>query len=313
MEVFFEILKKSGQSGVVLALHILLPIMVLMMAFMRILEDKGVLKRIAIILSPVFVFFGLPGLGIFAILQILFVSFAAPVSTLKIMDANQNITKRRISATLAAILTMSQANAAFPLMAVGLNFPWLLLSSLIGGLLAGFLTFRVFTKKLASENSEDNVQEIDTGGEEKKGIIKTILSGAEEGFQIVLKSIPLLVLAILVVNVLKKAGAISFLEKILSPALTQIGIPGVAILPIVTKYIAGGTAMMGVAMELRLENALSAIELNRIAGLIVNPFDPVGIAVLSAAGQRVGAVVVPAIKGALIGILFRAVFHFIIF
>jgi spore maturation protein SpmB len=314
LETFFEILKNSGKSGVVLALHILLPIMVLMMSFMRVLEDKGVLRKIAMVLSPVFIFFGLPGLGIFAILQILFVSFAAPVSTLKIMDGNRTITKRHIAATLAAILTMSQANAAFPLMAVGLNFPLLLLSSLLGGLLAGFLTYRVFTKKLEPE--KDTVKEedeLEEQPEEKKGIIKTILSGAEEGFQIVLKSIPLLVLAILIVNILKKAGAIGFLERILSPVVSKIGIPGVAILPIVTKYIAGGTAMMGVAMELRLEQALSAIELNRIAGLIVNPFDPVGIAVLSAAGTRVGVVVMPAIKGALIGILFRAVFHFIIF
>ncbi len=314
MQVFFDILKSSGKSGVILALHILLPIMVLMMAFMRVLEDKGVLRRIALILSPVFALFGLPGIGIFALLQIAFVSFAAPVSTLKIMDTNLHVTKRHIAATLAAIFTMSQANAAIPLMAVGLNYPILTLSSFLGGLLAGFVTYRVFSKKLASEHDKEEDNAIkDSVVKEKKGIMKIILEGADEGFQIVLKSIPLLVLAILVVNILKKVGAIGLLERILSPVFTQVGIPGVAILPIVTKFIAGGTAMMGVAMELRLENALSAIELNRIAGLIVNPFDPVGVAILSAAGKRVGEVVIPAVKGALVGILFRAVFHFIIF
>ncbi len=317
MQEFFQLLISAGESGTKLSFHILLPVMVIMMALMRVLDNKGVLRRIAIWLTPVFGLFGLPGLGVFAILQIHFVSFAAPVSTFKIMDQDEIINDRRIAASFAGILTMSQANAAFPLAAVGLNLWVTMLTSLLGGLLAGWVTYKFFTRKFNKEES-NIINEVDDLKSEiqpakKEGIIKSVLAGAEEGLQLVLKSIPLLVIAIFLVNVLKSLKVIEFLGKTLAPVLTQVGLPGAAILPIVTKYIAGGTAMMGVSMKLVTEGSMTALQLNKIAGLLTNPLDPVGVAILAAAGPRIAKVTIPAIKGALIGILFRGIAHFIIF
>ena len=50
-----------------------------------------------------------------------------------------------------------------------------------------------------------------------------------------------------------------------------------------------------------------------MAGLVINPLDLVGVAVLISAGPRVASVARPAILGAIIGILVRTVLHFVIF
>lgn len=313
MQGFIDLLVKSGKTGIELALHILLPIMVLMMSFMRVFQEKGILKKVALFLSPIFAIFGLPGLGVFAIIQIYFVSFAAPISTLKLMENDPDVTNRKISATLAAVFTISQANAVFPLATIGLNIPITMVTSLIGALLASFLTYKIFSRKKDVQTELNPEINIETKDKEKKTIMQTLTAGAEEGFQLVLKSVPLLILAIIFVNILKSTGVINFLSKTLSPAFTKVGLPGVAILPIITKYIAGGTAMMGVSMKLVSEGSLTALQLNKIAGFIINPLDPVGVAFYCTAGARVSYVVVPAIKGALIGILFRGILHLVIF
>ncbi len=84
-------------------------------------------------------------------------------------------------------------------------------------------------------------------------------------------------------------------------------------LPIATKFLAGGTAMMGVTINLVNEGLMTPLELNRMAGLVINPLDFVGVAVLITAGPRVASVAQPAIMGAVIGILVRSILHYIIF
>jgi len=311
MQTFLEILLMSGKKGFELAFFILMPIMVFMMATMRVLDNKGLLRLIAIYTAPPLLLFGIPGLGVFAILQILMVSFAAPVSTFRIMDQDVDISDRKIAASLAAILGMSQANATFPLAIVGLNLPVTMLTSVLGGLLSAFLTYKFFARHLADHVEKSAEEEIKE--ERKQSTIQTIMIGAEEGFQLVLKALPLLVLAVLLVNVLKTIGAITLFEKLFGPVLSLVGVSGAAVLSIVTKYIAGGTAMMGATIPMIQEKVMTATELNKIAGFTINTLDPVGLAVLSSSGKRIAAFVIPAVKGALIGILFRGILHLIIF
>jgi spore maturation protein SpmB len=312
MQEFLKILFASGQKGFELAFFILMPIMVFMMAIMRVLDQIGVLRRVAIIAAPVLLVFGIPGLGVFAIVQILFVSFAAPVSTFRIMDQDEGISDRKIAAGFAAILCMSQANATLPLSAFGLNLPVTLASSLLGGLVAAFLTYRFFARHLADSvepPAADEIVEI----KEKQNIIQMIMKGGEEGFQLVLKAVPMLVLAVLLVNVLKAVGAIRSMEVLFGPALALVGISASAVLSIITKYIAGGTAMMGATIPMLQDHTMSALDLNRIAGFTINTLDPVGLAVLVSAGKRFAAFAVPACKGALVGILVRGIVHLCVF
>ncbi|MGE5386844.1 MAG: nucleoside recognition family protein [Betaproteobacteria bacterium] len=312
MQVFLDILLPAGKKGFELAFFILLPIMVFMMATMRVLDAYGVLRRLAIVTAPLLLVFGIPGLGVFAIVQILMVSFAAPVSTFRIIDQDIEISDRKVAAGFAAILGMSQANATFPLAVFGLNLPVVMLTSVLGGLLAAFLTYRVFGRHLPDSVERNAEEEIKTEKRQMK-LVQIIMVGAEEGFQLVLKALPLLVLAVFLVNLLKAIGAITFLGQVFGPVLALVGVSPSAVLSIVTKYIAGGTAMMGATIPLIQEGSMTAVELNKIAGFTINTFDPVGLAVLASAGPRIARIAVVAVKGAIIGILFRGILHLIIF
>ncbi|WP_027389326.1 nucleoside recognition domain-containing protein [Chrysiogenes arsenatis] len=310
MQIIIDTILRSGESAINLALFILLPIMVVMMAFMRLLEDRGVLRRIALFLAPATILIGLPGVAVFAILQILFVSFAAPVATLKIMEQDPAIDQRSLAATFAAVITMSQANATFPLAAVGLNLPVAIGTSLAGGMLAAWIAWRWSPKP---EIPIATTYPIDIPVSARKNVFQTLFAGGEEGLQLVLKAIPMLVLAVLTVNILKNTGAIGLLQTLVSPIFQIFGVPGIAVLPIVTKFLAGGTAMMAVTLDLVEEGLLSALDVNRIAGFTIHPCDPVGIAVLVSAGLRIGLVAKIALKAAAIAIVGRGIAHLLIF
>jgi len=312
MEAFLEILFASGKKGFELGFYILMPIMVFMMSIMRVLDYLGALRRVAIITAPVLLLFGIPGLGVFAMVQILFVSFAAPVSTFRLMDQDFQISDRKIAAGLAAILCMSQANATLPLAAFGLNLPVTMASSVIGGLCAALVTYRYFGRHLPDSEERAASEEIQPE-KQKQSVIQLIMAGAEEGFQLVLKAVPLLVLAVLLVNVLKAIGAIKMMETLCGPTLALVGISAPAVLSIITKYIAGGTAMMGATIPMIQDQSMTVTDLNKIAGFTINPLDPVGVAVLVMAGKRFAAFSMPAIKGAIVGLLVRALIHLTVF
>ncbi|PLX69437.1 MAG: nucleoside recognition family protein [Denitrovibrio sp.] len=309
MEALINIILTSGKTGIDIALYTLLPVMVVMMGFMKLMEAKGVLAFVAKILSPVVRIFGIPGIGIFAALQILLVSFAAPMASLAIMETD-GTDRRRVATVFAMVLTMSQANVTFPMATVGLNLPVLFTTSIIGGLFAAALTYYIFAKNLSNDGGIDTFT---VTADHSDNAFNTVVKGGQEAVNIVLKSIPLLILAICLVNFLKHINAISMLETILSPALGVFGISGISVLPILTKFLAGGTAMMGVTFDMLKDGIMSVEEFNRIAGFIINPFDLVGIAVLMTVGAKTASIAKPAIIGAILGITLRGILHLIIF
>ena len=312
MEELIKIVLLSGRTALELALYVLLPVLVIMMALMKVVESRGLLALIARFVQPVLRVFGIPGAGAFAILQLLFVSFAAPLSTLIIMEKD-GTSRRRIAATLAIVFTMSQANVVFPMVAVGLNLGAILLTSLAGGLVAAALTYYVFARSGDDEGSSPDDFVAVVGKNSKSSTLNLMIVGGQEAVQVILGAIPILILAIFLVNILKTTGAITLLETALSPMFTLIGFPAVAVLPLATKYLAGGTAMMGVTLNLLKEGSMTPLELNRMAGFLTNPCDLVGVAVLISAGTRTASVVRPAIAGAAVGILIRGVLHLLLF
>lgn len=312
MEEFIKIVLQSGRTALELALYVLLPVLVIMMALMKVVEARGLLALVARVIQPVLKLFGVPGAGVFAMLQLLLVSFAAPLATLTIMEKD-GTASRRIAATLAMLFTMSQANAVFPLVAVGLNLGVIMATSIVGGLIAAALTYYFFARSVGDADS-DGVRFVPAAGNDRKSsTLNLMVVGGQEAVQVILGAIPMFILAIFLVNILKATGAIAGLETVLKPLFGLIGFPSVAVLPIATKYLAGGTAMMGVTINLLKEGALTTLELNRMAGFIINPCDLVGVAVLISAGRRSASVVRPAIAGAAVGILVRGVLHLLIF
>ncbi|WP_290701952.1 nucleoside recognition domain-containing protein [Amphritea sp.] len=312
MEQIITLILDSGRTAMDVALYVLLPVMVVMLALMKLLESKGVLGWISNKLSPVVKIFGVPGLGIFAMLQIMFVSFNAPVATLAIMDRD-GTSRRAIAATLALVLTMSQANVVFPMAVVGLDVPFIMMTSLIGGLIAAAATYYLFARDPALDDDYSHTEHLAPELHDKKNVIQILSDGGQEGVKIVFASIPLLILALCFVNLLKVTGSIEVLTSILAPVLALVDLPESAVLPIVTKFIAGGTAMMGVTIDLLNQGAMTATDLNRIAGFIINPFDVAGVAILIAAGKRVSSIAKAAILGAIVGTLVRGVLHLVMF
>lgn len=312
MSEIANIILYAGRAGVELALFVLLPVMIVMLTFMRILEAKGVLDRIVTVVAPLLRPFGLPGLGVFAMIQILFVSFAAPMATLAMMDKGGS-PRRHIAATLAMVLGMAQANVVFPMAALGLHAPITMAISVICGLIGAGFTYHLFAKNLPDRHDENELVVRHKDAEGPKGILDVINRAGAEALKITVGAIPMLVLALVFVAVMREGGVMSFLEALLTPALNALDLPGSFILAAVTKYIAGGTAMMGVMKDFLDQGLITISEFNRIAGFLIHPYDVAGIAVLISAGQRVAEVLKPALYGAAIAIALRTIIHGLIF
>ena len=286
--------------------------MVIMLSFMRILEARGVLDWLVPKAAPMLRPAGLNGLGIFALLQISFVSFAAPVATLSMMD-QRGASSRHIAATLAMVMAMAQANVSIPMSAMGLHFGQVIVWSLLGGLVASASTYYLYGCKLNAEEQPTIDQSIPHPvADNAKSALDVINSAGAESFRIAVGALPMLILSLVAITMLRSLGAIDALTHGLSPIMTALHLDTAMILPVITKYLAGGTAMMGVMNEMIKQGTASAALLNHSAGLLVHPLDIPGVAVLISAGKRVSAVWRPAVLGALTGIAFRTVAHMLI-
>jgi len=308
MDILIDIILKAGRSAVELSLFVLLPVMVVMLSLMRLLEARGALDWLVARVSPLLRPFGLTGLGVFAALQINFVSFAAPMATLTMME-QRGTSDRHLAATLAMVFAMAQANAAFPMLTMGLQFGPLLIFSLLGGLTAAAATYYVFGRHLSAAEATLDETLHHPVADNAKGVLDVINRAGAEAFKIAVGAIPMLVLSLVAVTALKKFGAIDALTLLIAPLLQVVGIDPILILPTLTKYLAGGTAMMGVMDDMRRAGQVSVELLNASAGFLISPFDLPGVAVLISAGRRVAAVWKPAAIGACVGILLRTLGH----
>ena len=308
MELLIDVILRAGRSAVELSLFVLLPVMVVMLSLMRLLEARGALDWLVARLAPLLRPLGLTGLGVFAAVQINFVSFAAPVATLTMME-QRGTSDRHLAATLAMVMAMAQANAVFPLTALGLRFMPVLALSLLGGLVAAAATYYIFGRRLdAAEKPLDETLR-HPAADDAKGVLDVINRAGAEAFKIAVGAIPMLVLSLVVVTALRAGGAIDALTALLAPLLTAAGIDTAIVLPTLTKYLAGGTAMLGVMDDMLRQGQATTALLNASAGFLIHPLDIPGVAVLISAGRRVAGVWKPAALGAVVGILFRSLGH----
>ncbi|ANQ84318.1 hypothetical protein [Azoarcus olearius] len=308
MDQLTDIILRAGRSAVELSLFVLLPIMVVMLSLMRMLEARGVIDWVVARLAPVLRPVGLTGLGVFAALQINFVSFAAPVATLTMMEG-RGASDRHLAATLAMVMAMAQANVTFPMAAMGLAFGPALALSLLGGLIAAAATYHGFGRGLSALEGRLDETLHHQVADNAKGVLDVINRAGAEAFKIAVGSIPMLVLALVAVMALRATGSIDALTAALTPLLAAIGIDPAMILLTLTKYIAGGTAMMGVMDEMLRNGVTTVATLNHGAGFLIHPLDVAGVAILMSAGRRVATVWKPAALGAAVGIAARTVGH----
>lgn len=304
MNTLISVILPAGRAAIELSLFVLLPIMVVMLSIMRLLEARGVMDWLVARLAPLLRPFGLTGLGVFAALQVSFVSFAAPLATLAMMES-RGASDRHLAAAFALVLAMAQANATFPMAALGLNVWPVLAWSLVGGLVAAAATTYVFGRTLSEAEHVMDETLRHPVAEDAKGVLDVINRAGAEAFKIAIGAIPMLVLSLVAITALRQAGAIDALTGLIAPALAMAGIDPAVILPTLTKYLAGGTAMLGVVDEQVRQGVMPAALLNASAGFLIHPLDIPGVAVLMSAGRRVAAVWRPACLGAAIGIAVR--------
>lgn len=311
MNALITVILPAGRAAIELSLFVLLPIMVVMLSIMRLLEARGVMDWLVARLAPLLRPFGLTGLGVFAALQVSFVSFAAPLATLSMMES-RGASDRHLAAAFALVLAMAQANATFPMAALGLNVGPVLAWSLIGGLAAAAATTYGFGRHLSDAEHKMDETLRHPVAEDAKGVLDVINRAGAEAFKIAIGAIPMLVLSLVAITALRQAGAIDVLIRLLAPALALAGIDPAIILPTLTKYLAGGTAMLGVVDEQVRQGVMPPGLLNASAGLLIHPLDIPGVAVLMSAGRRVAAVWRPACLGACAGIAVRTLGHVLV-
>ena len=301
----------SGKSAVDIALYTLIPIMVVMLVLMKYLESQGLLASFVSVATPGLKPFGLVGLSLFALIQLNFVSFAAPVATLAIMD-RKGISDRHLAATLAMLFAMGQANVMYPLSSFGLNWPLTILLSMVGGLVASALTFYLFARPLSALEGE--VLDRDQVAQKvPEGLIGLVNKAGNEAISIAIGAIPMLILSLTAVGILQSIGFIATLEQLLSPLLSWLHVPTVLVMPMLVKCLAGGTAYLAIVRDLIGTGKVDAHILNEYAGWFLQTIDLPGIGILLGAGMRIAKVARFAMVGGLVGIFVRGILHLVLF
>ena len=295
----------AGRAAVELSLFSLLPVMVVMLSIMRLAEAAGFLDWVTRLVAPLLRPFGLLGLSVFALLQVSFVSFAAPVATLTTME-RRGVSDRHLAATFAMVLAMGQANVVFPMAALGLDVGRFLLVSVLGGLVAAATTYHLLGRHLSRDGPVGS--EVDLpAGDEARSILAIINRAGAEAFRIATGAIPIMALALTAVAALKAAGGLDALNWLLAPVMGALGLDPRLVTPTLSKYLGGGLAALGVLADQKASGEIDARFVNAAAGWLVHPLDLPGIAVLTAAGPRVARLWVVAALGGLTGVLVRTI------
>ncbi|MBW5546942.1 nucleoside recognition family protein [Klebsiella pneumoniae] len=306
-----SIIMAAGKSSVDVALYTLLPIMVIMLIIMKYLEVRGILDVIVRWVAPLLKPFGLTGMSAFALIQINFVSFAAPLATLSIMD-KRGVSDRQMAATLAMVFAMGQGNVFYPLTPFGLHWLASIVISVVGGLCAAAVAWHVTGRRLSVAESP-RAEALPNAEQNSQGILAVINSAGSDAIRLALGAVPMLILSLTIVGLLQGAGAIDLLQQLLKPLLSWLHIPQNFVLPALVKCDAGGTAYFGVISELIQQGKVTVSQVNASAGLLIQTFDLPGIGIflgISSRFVRLFRFVAPA---AIVGILLRTVLHLTLF
>lgn len=306
-----SIIMAAGKSSVDVALYTLLPIMVIMLIIMKYLEVRGILDVIVRWVAPLLKPFGLTGMSAFALIQINFVSFAAPLATLSIMD-KRGVSDRQMAATLAMVFAMGQGNVFYPLTPFGLHWLASIVISVVGGLCAAAVAWHVTGRRLSVAESP-RAEALPNAEQNSQGILAVINSAGSDAIRLALGAVPMLILSLTIVGLLQGAGAIDLLQQLLKPLLSWLLIPQNFVLPALVKCVAGGTAYFGVISELIQQGKVTVSQVNASAGLLIQTFDLPGIGIflgISSRFVRLFRFVAPA---AIVGILLRTVLHLTLF
>ena len=308
-----NVILSAGRASVDVVLYTLIPVMVVMLVFMRFLEEWGFFRLVVRYMTPILTPFGLTGMSVFALLQMNFISFAAPMATLALM-ANRGTSERNLAAAVAMTMAMGQGNVFYPMTALGLDYWQTVVISIIGGLVASSSVYYVFGRKLSKENNLNDKQDAPQEGAaiKRKNILSIINEAGTDAIRMSAGALPMLLISLSIVYFLKETGAIDLISSVIAPFMVFFNIHDFYILPAITKYLAGGTAYMGVMTDLINDKIASPADLNRTAGFFINTFDLGGLAIYLGLSSRIYRLTFYIIAGTIAGIVFRTFAHMIL-
>ncbi len=137
----------------------------------------------------------------FALIQINFVSFAAPLATLSIMD-KRGVSDRQMAATLAMVFAMGQGNVFYPLTPFGLHWLASIVISVVGGLCAAAVAWHVTGRRLSvAENPR--AEALPNAEQNSQGILAVINSAGSDAIRLALGAVPMLILSLTIVGLLQ--------------------------------------------------------------------------------------------------------------
>ncbi|MBE3638819.1 nucleoside recognition family protein [Mangrovicoccus algicola] len=302
MEAIVGAILAAGENALYTALYIFMPLMVVLMVLLRFLEGWGVLAWLERVLARPMRPFGLGGLGTLAILQAHFVSAVAPVPVLAMMQARGH-SPRRLAATYAACMAAAPANATFPLVRLGLEIGPAIAISVLGSLAAGASVQVLFGRGLPDTRGADTY-----GGQDPvpdRSVIGTINRGGSEALRMIAGMVPMLIITLFGVELLVLSGAIGQLESLLAAPLGALGLDRALLLPLITKMIAGNTAVVGMLMAPGATTVIAPDQLNATAAILFQSLDLAGLAIFLAALPFMAGLWKPAALGAAVGIALR--------
>ncbi len=306
-----DVIMSAGKTSVDVALYTLIPVMIIMLIVMKYLEAKGVVDAIVRLTTPLLKPFGISGLAIFALIQLNFVSFAAPIAALAIME-KRSTSDRQLAAALAMLFAMGQGNVFYPLIPFGLHWGSAIGISIVGGLIAAAVTYHLFGKKLSMTVRREEVTE-SLNDKSSASLIAIINGAGADAIRLALGSLPMLLLSLTIVGILKEAGFITLLTTLLAPVLTFFSIPEIYVLPTLTKFLAGGTAYFGVISELLRKGLVTPEQVNASAGFLIQTFDLPGVGIFLGIASRFVRLFRYVIPGVITGIALRTLIHALLY
>ncbi|MBG0512133.1 hypothetical protein I3J13_25480 [Agrobacterium sp. MOPV5] len=92
--------------------------------------------------------------------------------------------------------------------------------------------------------------------EQKPSVLQLVNTGGGQAIQSIINIIPMLLVSLAVVIGLQKVGFVAWLSASLHYPLFLMGVNDAYILPFITKYLAGGTAMVSLFTRWRSSQVL---------------------------------------------------------
>ncbi len=256
--------------------------------------------------NPIFRVFGLDGLGVLAVVQLSFVSSAAPIAALSLM-VHKKIPDKLLAAAFAAVLAAAPANASLPLATIGIDPAWIISNGICGALVASTLACWIVGRRSSSPESICSDDEAVRHGTGRLDLLAAINRGGTDAIRVIAAILPVLVISLALIKLIQNTGALSAFTSIIRPLLRLLGISQQDVLLFLTKFLAGSSAAVALLFDIQKELPIPNEQIIHSSAFLLNPLDLPGLSILIASVPRLRSVAVVAILSALAGIISRIV------